>query len=624
MRRPTAVDFETEPIEPRPGYPPKPVSVAIWEPGRKPEFWAWGHPSENNCTKTQAACRLREVWRSRDGLLFHNAAFDLDVAETFFGLKFPAWDRIYDTMFSLFLADPNARALDLKTAAEVYLDWPVEDQEELRAFLVEHVPELRRRPNQWEKYLYKLPGDMAATRGVGDVRRTVALHDAFFEPSEAYDRERRLLPKIVAMERRGVPVDPNLLRRQATHGAQSLEAVDRWIGERVGVPGIRITQRERFANALEDAGLVDEWILTKKGRRSTKWENLREVCKDRALVDTVRFRGMLATQVNTFAKPWLEQLDGASEPVVHFRFNQVRNAEAGGGRMMGARTGRLSASPNPMNVPSRQPVIARTESGLSRARAMADSRGGGDVLLVPQRGTALIDLREAIATPTGWWFGDHDYAQQELKILCHLAGGALLEAYLADPALDAHAFVSSEVQKRTGKIFERRDVKAVNFGVLYGIGIAKLMRDLGLDDYAEVRQLRTICKRVLGAERYDRELKDAQQCVTIGGRVCPVEPPSWVDGELRTWEYKLINTAIQGSAADQIKEAMICIDDELGDEVLLTLPVHDEILWRTPLHTRVAQKRLVADVSEIMQECMKLKLPIRAEGKIGKTWRECH
>ncbi|HUV39341.1 MAG TPA: hypothetical protein VMY39_06985, partial [Planctomycetota bacterium] len=229
MKRPTVVDFETDPIAPRPTYPPRPVSVSVWEAGRKPEFWAWGHPSGNNCTKVQATDRLRDVWRGSAGVLCHEAKFDLDVAETHLGLAPPPWDRVHDTIPLLFLADPNAESLSLKPSAERYCDWAQDDQTELREWILSNVPEAKGKPTKWEAWIGRLPGDLAVKRATGDVRRTRALCDVFHVPSAAYDRERRLMPVLLRMERRGVPVDVAGLEADVAQGARCMARIDRWI-----------------------------------------------------------------------------------------------------------------------------------------------------------------------------------------------------------------------------------------------------------------------------------------------------------------------------------------------------------------------------------------------------------
>ena len=132
------VDFETLQIEARPKYPPEPVGVAIkWNESRA-DYYAWGHPSGNNSTRAEAAALLESAWQSGEALIFHNAKFDMDVAETRFGLPRLPWDRVHDTMFLAFLADPHSAAISLKPLAERYLGLPPAERDEVYEWLRVH------------------------------------------------------------------------------------------------------------------------------------------------------------------------------------------------------------------------------------------------------------------------------------------------------------------------------------------------------------------------------------------------------------------------------------------------------------------------------------------------------
>ena len=112
------IDFETAGIEARPKYPPVPVGFSIMDPNsKKAKYYAWGHPCENNCTFEEAQAILLEAWNGPSNLLFHNAKFDVDVAQTHMGCGPIPWHRVHDTLFLLFLRDPHAMTLSLKPAS---------------------------------------------------------------------------------------------------------------------------------------------------------------------------------------------------------------------------------------------------------------------------------------------------------------------------------------------------------------------------------------------------------------------------------------------------------------------------------------------------------------------------
>src|SRR3954447_4334860 len=132
--KPVTIDFETFGILPRPDYPPRPVGVAIKLPGRKARYYAWDHQNgKNNCTREQARSALSKVWDRP--LLFHNAKFDLDVAEVHLGLPLPHWSHIHDTVFLTFLDDPHQRRIDLKSTAQRLLNWPPDERDAVADWL---------------------------------------------------------------------------------------------------------------------------------------------------------------------------------------------------------------------------------------------------------------------------------------------------------------------------------------------------------------------------------------------------------------------------------------------------------------------------------------------------------
>src|SRR6185295_8942121 len=143
---PVSVDFETEAIEPRPHYPPKPVGVAIKYPGKKAKYLAWGHPTGNNTTKEAATRELADIF-SKQRVVFHNAKFDIDVAATHLGIPFPA--RLEDTMLLGFLDDPHSRQLGLKPMSIKYLGREPTERDELKEWILANVPGAAQKKAQW-------------------------------------------------------------------------------------------------------------------------------------------------------------------------------------------------------------------------------------------------------------------------------------------------------------------------------------------------------------------------------------------------------------------------------------------------------------------------------------------
>jgi len=209
---PTVVDFETAAIQPRPFYPPKPCSVSIKEPGQLPVFWAWGHPSGNNCSQQDAKTRLKKVWQSGRPLLFHNNKFDVDVAETYMGVPRLPWDRYHDTMFLAFMDDPDRQTLSLKPLWSTEFHRRAVARDKLQEWILANVPEAKSKPKAWGAHISKAPGALVGPYAKDDTKMPEQLFNRFYPRIKklgmefAYDRERRIMLPLLDNEREGIAV----------------------------------------------------------------------------------------------------------------------------------------------------------------------------------------------------------------------------------------------------------------------------------------------------------------------------------------------------------------------------------------------------------------------------------
>lgn len=349
------VDFETEAIEARPHYPPVPVGVSIRKPGQKQmKYFAFGHPSANNCTKDVAHRALREAWGSSKGLLFQNAKFDIEVAEVHFGLSVPTWERIHDTLYLIYLADPHAPTYSLKPSAERWLNLPAEEQEAVRQWLVEHKI-VRANDKKWGAQIAKAPGDLVGKYANGDVLRTAQLFDLLHARickdgmQAAYDREREVMPILLRNEQEGIRLDTDGLQKDLKKYQAAVRKAEKWIHTQLNRPELNLDSDAEVAAVLDDIGQVTEWATTPTGKRSTSKKTLTpDKFKDPQLAAALGYRNRLVTCIGTFMEPWLEfaRKDGN----IHTTWNQVRQDYGSGSA--GARTGRMSsARPNFQNVP---------------------------------------------------------------------------------------------------------------------------------------------------------------------------------------------------------------------------------------------------------------------------------
>lgn len=167
------LDFESEAIDNRPNFPPKPVGLAVYEEGKEPYYMAWGHPIENNIdlafATIETAALLEEPSHE---FIFHNAPFDCSIIQEKMGLEVP-WDRIHDTMLLAFLSNPHGE-LSLKPLCEKFLGMPPEERDAVRDWLVARGI-CRANDKSWGAHISKAPGKLVGAYAIGDVVRTYKL-----------------------------------------------------------------------------------------------------------------------------------------------------------------------------------------------------------------------------------------------------------------------------------------------------------------------------------------------------------------------------------------------------------------------------------------------------------------
>jgi DNA polymerase I len=615
------VDFETEGIGERPdAYPPRPVGVALRTRSRGlgiPQgYHAFGHGAENNTTRAAARALLARLWRDPGvELLFHNAPFDLEVALAHLDLPLPPWERIHDTLPLAFLDDPHRASLSLKPLAEKVLDLPPEEQDAVRDWVLANVPEARRSKRQWGAHIARAPGGLVGAYAIGDVVRTLGLFEHLHPRvrragmGPAYDRERALIPVLLEMERAGVPIQAAALERAV---------LGRYLARALQARDLDLDRHDDVADALERRDLVREWELTEHGARSVAVDALRTTCSDPLLVNVFDVRARVTNALRTFARPWLASAKRSDDGrTVYVKWNSTRQAsERQVGRTFGARTGRLSTTPNFQNVPVSPPPLVF--AGPLR----------GDALRLPvelRRAFAggLPRLRDFVAGPRGTRVIKRDYSQQELRILGHYEGDALVAAYQAQPWLDLHDHARQRIWELRGVRYERKKVKNTGFGIIYGMGLPKLAAAID-GDVAEARAVRLAYKAIFpGLRRLEDELRElarrGEPLQTWGGRRYHVEPPKVIRGALRSFEYKQLNTLIQGSAGDVIKEVLLryAATKPATRGARLFLTVHDETVALAPTASAAEEEnRVLRDVMESVE----FKVPLLSEGSIGPSW----
>jgi DNA polymerase-1 len=228
-----------------------------------------------------------------------------------------------------------------------------------------------------------------------------------------------------------------------------------------------------------------------------------------------------------------------------------------------------------------------------------------------------------------------DYSQIELRLLAHVADIPQLKQAFADN-IDIHAMTASEMfgvplKDMTPEI--RRNAKAINFGIIYGISAFGLARNLGIEREEASAYIKKYFERFPGIRDYMEETKTFARAngyvKTVFGRRI------WIAGiksknmqERAFAERQSINAPLQGAAADIIRRAMIRLPDAIaraGLKSRMLLQVHDELVFEAPKAEADALCSLARDVMEAAPEpAVVLSVPLTVEAKAGATWGAAH
>lgn len=372
---------------------------------------------------------------------------------------------------------------------------------------------------------------------------------------EAYRRELRLMPHILKMEQRGINLDGVRLGLDTDHYWEVLDELDEKICDKVKRQ-VDVDSNARLADAIEAANLSKGFATTPTGLRSTSKESLIGAVADPELLGHLLVRGSIATCLRTFMQPWRVQFEQHGR--LYMKWNQIRNYSD-----TGARTGRISSSPNLQNIPVEWEEL-KTQLAAIQYPVPLD--------LLPQ-------VRKYIIPDVGKIFIGRDYSAQEMKLLAHFTNGALLKALQDDPTKDVH-LIAAGIAGITRKV-----AKTLGFAVLYGAGVGRVAETLGVTVSEATRIKERYLEALPEIKAFQKELnaigKSRRYTETLGGRRYYAQKPAVIKGNFKSFEYKMPNYKIQGSAADQTKEAMIrYAESTTYGELVLT--VHDQLVTQVP------------------------------------------
>jgi DNA polymerase-1 len=394
-----------------------------------------------------------------------------------------------------------------------------------------------------------------------------------------------LIEVLTEMESNGIRIDVQRLGKLSEQFGRQLELVETQIYDMAGKP-FNIGSPKQLQEILFTQLKLPVVKKTKSGP-STDVDVLEELAHVHPLPAKIIEYRQFAKLKNTYVDA-LPAMINPRTGRVHASFNQVVAA-----------TGRLSShDPNLQNIPIR--------SDEGRAIRSAFLPAQDDWLLLAA-----------------------DYSQIELRVLAHFCQDpTLLDAFARDE--DIHARVASEVHgvpldAVTSEM--RRQAKAVNFGIIYGQSAFGLARQLGIDQKEAEKFIEAYFARYGRVEQFlNGVLADCRAngyVSTILGRrrsIAGIRPG--VRRQRNPPERTAINTVIQGSAADLIKEAMLAVHRRLQREELsarLLLQIHDELVLETPATEADA---LTSLVTEEMSQVLSLRVPIKVDVKTGRTWAD--
>ncbi|GAB6145403.1 DNA polymerase I [Desulfocicer niacini] len=402
------------------------------------------------------------------------------------------------------------------------------------------------------------------------------------------DIEMPLVSVLAHMEMVGIKVDKDKLAHLSATFEQELATIEEKIFSLAG-ERFNINSSQQLGTILfEKLQLPVQKKTKKKTGYSTDIDVLTILAQSHELPALIVRHRSLGKLKSTYTDA-LQQLIHPQTGRIHTSFNQSITA-----------TGRLSSSdPNLQNIP------IRTSEGKEIRAAF-----------IPDKGHVLVAA---------------DYSQIELRILAHCAEDAILiDAFTRDE--DIHTRTATEVFNALPGFITpelRRQAKAINFGIVYGMGAFKLSKELGISRKMAQTYIDNYFARYSGVKTYIdttiAKAKETGEVSTLLGRKRRLENINAANANMRGFAERMaINTPIQGSAADLIKLAMIRMEKALLDKKMasrMLLSVHDEILFEVP---KKEVDALMALARDVMETVFDLKVPLKVNMDVGSSWAEAH
>lgn len=500
------------------------------------------------------------------------ASYGIDLA----GMRF-------DTMLESYVLDSTAVRHDMDSLALKYLGYKTIKYEEVAG------------KGKAQLCFDQVPIEAAAQYAAEDADITLRLHEALWPKLQGDPPLRRLfetiemplVPVLSRIERNGVRIAGEMLRRQSQELSQRLVEVEEHAYKEAGAV-FNIASPKQIQEILFERLALPVTQKTPKGQPSTAESVLQDLAVDYELPRLILEHRALAKLKSTYTDK-LPELINPRTGRLHTSYHQAVAA-----------TGRLASSdPNLQNIPVRTPEGRR--------------------------------IREAFVPEPGYRLLSADYSQIELRIMAHLSGDeGLVDAFAQGH--DVHRATAAEVFGVTPQDVsdeQRRHAKAINFGLIYGMSAFGLARQLRIDRGSAQAYVELYFTRYPGVKAFMDSTRAAARergfVETLFGRRLYVPDINASNFSRRQYaERTAINAPMQGTAADLIKMAMLAVDHWLGEsgvDARVILQVHDELVLEV---AEAAVETVRDNIVGLMSGVAQLAVPLVVDTGVGENWAQAH
>jgi len=531
------------------------AGLSISSDGKKGYYVPFWHTTGPQCSYEVVRFVMEGILRNPELIkIFHNAKYDMHLFLNTFGIR--TVSPYEDTMVEGFLID-NTIEKGLKPWSKRLFDDTLSSLEDELALHIKR--------NKLPSYAHISP-EFIQRYGAADAIYTFKLHEVFQQELQKnnqvalYHTELELIDVVLRMERWGIQIDPEILRREGDQLKARLPQMEQELNELVGRPLNPRSPKQVASYLFGDLGLPI-LLRTAAGNPSSSEEVLLNLPSHPSIPMILALRTG-SKVISTYVDGILEKLDAQNR--LHCRFNQL-----------GAGTGRFSSSkPNLQNI--------------------------------PREGSVPISIRSAFVPSLGYSWFLIDYKQAEMYLFAHYANDPqMIEA--VSSGFDFHrstgALIFNKPLDEVTKV-ERKFAKKINFGYIYGIGPRKLARELQITERAARGFLRRYNERFPGIPDFvkrckaDYQSKGYVESLFGRRRFIPYDKA-----------YRSVNTLVQGTVADLIKQAMVNLKPILSSvPIRLIIQVHDELIFEIPDEF----VGVVPEIERVMQD-FKFRVPVRTD-----------